>query len=52
MAADGVASANSAWISQQWQSALFQILNSGASECILIIDEIQKIDNWAEVIKT
>jgi uncharacterized protein len=52
VAADGVASANSAWISQQWQSARFQLLNSGASECILIIDEIQKIDNWAEVIKT
>ena len=52
VAADGVASANSTWISQQWQSARFQLLNSRASECILIIDEIQKIDNWAEVIKT
>lgn len=52
VAADGVASANSAWISQQWQAARFQLLNSGLSECILIIDEIQKIDNWAEVIKT
>ncbi|MEA5457627.1 ATP-binding protein [Arcicella sp. LKC2W] len=51
VAADGVASANSVWISQQWQSARFQLLSSGAEECILIIDEIQKIDNWAEVIK-
>lgn len=51
VAADRVASANSAWISQQWQSARFQLLSSGAEECILIIDEIQKIDNWAEVIK-
>jgi uncharacterized protein len=52
VAADGVASANSYWINQQWQSARFLLLNSGASECVLIIDEIQKIDNWAEVIKT
>lgn len=52
VAADGVASASSAWISQQWQTARFQLLNSGASECTLIIDEIQKIDNWAEIIKT
>lgn len=51
VAADAVPSANSAWISQQWQTARFQLLNTGASECILIIDEIQKIDNWAEVIK-
>jgi uncharacterized protein len=50
-AADGVASANSVWISQQWQSARYQLLSSGAASCILIIDEIQKIDNWAEVIK-
>ena len=52
VAADGVASANNAWISQQWQTARFQLLNSGAEECVLIIDEIQKIDNWAEIIKT
>ena len=30
VAADGVASANNAWISQQWQTARFQLLNSGA----------------------
>ena len=52
VAADGVPSANSIWISQQWQLARFQLLNTGVEECILIIDEIQKIDNWAEIIKT
>ncbi|MEA5140186.1 ATP-binding protein [Arcicella rigui] len=52
VAADGVPSANASWISQQWQTARFQLLNTGAKECILIIDEIQKIDNWAEIIKT
>jgi uncharacterized protein len=52
VAADGVASANNSWISQQWETARFQLFNSGSNECILIIDEIQKIDNWAEIIKT
>ena len=51
VAADAVPSANSVWISQQWETARFQLLHAGASECVLIIDEIQKIDNWAEVIK-
>jgi uncharacterized protein len=51
VAADGVPSANHVWISQQWQSARFQAFNSGVFECILVIDEIQKIDNWAEIIK-
>ncbi|MFN8355414.1 MAG: ATP-binding protein [Spirosomataceae bacterium] len=51
VAADAVPSANSTWISQQWQSARFQAFSSEVKECVLIIDEIQKIENWAEVIK-
>ncbi len=49
--ADAVGGANSAWIVQQWEAARFQLRSSGASEALLIIDEIQKIDNWAEHVK-
>lgn len=51
VAADGVISANGAWISQQWEAARFQWMNSGAKELILVFDEIQKIENWAEIVK-
>lgn len=36
---------NFAWILENWQ-------NARSSKSILVIDEIQKIDNWAEHIKT
>ena len=50
-AADAVASANNAWIEQQWEAARFRMRSNGATEGLLVIDEIQKIDNWADVIK-
>lgn len=51
LSADGVASANEIWINQQWESARFQLLNSNASEILLVIDEIQKIENWSDLVK-
>ncbi|MCA0365732.1 MAG: ATP-binding protein [Bacteroidetes bacterium] len=51
VAADGVANSNFLWIEQQWETARFILKNQNATECILIIDEIQKIDNWAEIVK-
>ncbi|MBD2700339.1 ATP-binding protein [Spirosoma sp. BT702] len=51
VSADAVGAANSAWIAQQWEATRFQLRTSGASEGLLIIDEIQKIDNWAEQVK-
>lgn len=50
-AADAVPFANGAWIEQQWETARFQLKTTGAKEVLLVIDEIQKIDNWAEIIK-
>ncbi len=35
------------WLNQQWQQAL-----SKSSSCLLVIDEIQKVPNWSERIKT
>ncbi|MCJ7715733.1 MAG: AAA family ATPase, partial [Anaerolineales bacterium] len=39
------------WISQQWETARFLIQRSGQKEAILIIDEVQKIENWSEEVK-
>lgn len=50
-AADGVASSNFNWIDQQWQMIRQQLKTSEATEALLVIDEIQKIENWAEIIK-
>lgn len=51
VAADGVANSNFAWIEQQWETARIIMNNQNANECLLVIDEIQKIDNWAEIVK-
>ena len=51
VSADGVSSANAVWIEQQWEAARFQIRTTGAADGLLVIDEIQKIDNWAETVK-
>jgi predicted AAA+ superfamily ATPase len=52
VSADGVGAANAVWIEQQWESIRFQLRQSGTTTGVLVIDEIQKIDNWAEVVKT
>lgn len=50
-AADAVSATDSAWLMQVWESARLRMKVSGASEFLLVIDEIQKIDNWSEVVK-
>lgn len=49
--ADGVANINSTWLQQIWESARLIMATMGAKEHLLVIDEIQKIDNWSETIK-
>ncbi|MCL2649887.1 MAG: ATP-binding protein [Candidatus Azobacteroides sp.] len=49
--ADAILATNSAWLMQVWESARLQLKTSGATEFLLVIDEIQKIDNWSEVVK-
>jgi uncharacterized protein len=51
ISADGIPSANETWISQQWESARFQLNNSASKELLLVIDEIQKIEGWSDLIK-
>ncbi len=49
--ADAVSATNAAWLMQVWESARLRMRASGTSEFLLVIDEIQKIDNWSEVVK-
>lgn len=49
--ADAISATNSAWLMQVWETARLKMKASGANEYLLVIDEIQKIDNWSEVVK-
>jgi uncharacterized protein len=49
--ADAISATNSAWLAQVWESARLRLKVSGASEFLIVIDEIQKIDNWSELVK-
>ena len=49
--ADAISATNSAWLMQVWESARLQLKASEAPEFLLVIDEIQKIENWSEVVK-
>jgi|SRR5690554_1491016 len=51
VSADAVPSSASGWIEQQWEAARIKMKNSQAKSFLLIIDEIQKINNWSELIK-
>ena len=49
--ADNVPASNTAWVSNCW-AAVRSLKESKGLECvILVIDEIQKITNWSEVVK-
>lgn len=49
--ADAIEPGNSAWISEQWSVVRLKMEFEHQQEHILIIDEVQKIDNWSEVVK-
>ncbi|MEG0518576.1 MAG: ATP-binding protein [Bacteroidales bacterium] len=49
--ADAISATNSAWLMQAWETARLKMKASGAQEYLLVIDEIQKIDNWSELVK-
>ena len=51
VSADGVINSNWLWIQQIWENARIQLKNALKNELILIIDEIQKLDNWSEIVK-
>ena len=49
--ADNVPATNSAWISDCWAAVRSLKESRGWESVILVIDEIQKIANWSEVVK-
>jgi len=49
--ADAFDAFNVAWLEQQWETARLKMDLEKASEFLLVIDEIQKIDNWSEIVK-
>jgi hypothetical protein len=49
--ADNVPAGDRAWISNCWASARNMMEAKGAQSWVLVIDEIQKIANWSEVVK-
>lgn len=49
--ADSISPDDSDWIRRIWESARSAMSLRKESEWILVIDEIQKIDNWSEAVK-
>ena len=49
--ADAVEPKDIDWIHRVWEGARITMMLRGEAERLLVIDEIQKIDNWSEVVK-
>lgn len=49
--ADAVEPNDNDWIRRVWESARTTMTLRGEAEHLLVIDEIQNIDNWSEVVK-
>ncbi|MEP0713719.1 MAG: ATP-binding protein [Algoriphagus sp.] len=51
IAADAVPATDRVWIAQQWEAARIKQSSAPETPYILVIDEVQKIDNWSEQVK-
>ena len=51
VSADAIAAGNKIWLEQQWETARIKLVQHETKEFLLVIDEIQKIDNWSETVK-
>ena len=49
--ADGVVSSDTKWLYGVWQSVRVRMQLRKEEEHLLVIDEIQKLDNWSEAVK-
>lgn len=49
--ADGVATSGSSWLSQQWETIRIKSHKNQHQKSLLVLDEVQKIDNWSEQVK-
>jgi predicted AAA+ superfamily ATPase len=48
---DAVFTDQVSWLEQQWNAARAMLSNSENKEGVLVIDEIQKIQGWSEIVK-
>lgn len=39
------------WLQQQWETVRLKLNSTGAKEALLVIDEIQKIPDWSNLVK-
>lgn len=51
ISADNIPAAEQNWIAQNWELVRLKLKQQNKKTAILIIDEIQKINNWSEQIK-
>jgi predicted AAA+ superfamily ATPase len=49
--ADAVPTGGSIWIDQVWDTARLKLKSENKGQILLILDEIQKIPNWSELVK-
>lgn len=49
--ADDIPGASSDWLSQIWETQRMRMLAKAESRRLLVIDEVQKIQNWSETVK-
>jgi predicted AAA+ superfamily ATPase len=50
--ADAIPASDSLWLEQVWESARLKMNQHPDEDFLLVIDEIQKINNWSEIIKS
>ena len=50
--ADNVPATKTSWVAECWQTVRTKMKVQGYTEIIIVIDEIQKIDNWSSAVKT
>ncbi|MEJ0105489.1 MAG: ATP-binding protein [Bacteroidota bacterium] len=51
VSADAITAGDTTWLEQQWETARIKMQQAEAGEFLLVIDEIQKIENWSETVK-
>ncbi|TSA31618.1 MAG: ATP-binding protein [Porphyromonadaceae bacterium] len=49
--ADGLVTAGSVWLREQWDFARIRQEQNPSAAFLLILDEIQKVENWSEIVK-
>jgi predicted AAA+ superfamily ATPase len=51
VSADNVPKTDTFWISEMWATARARMKAANATEFLLVIDEVHKLDNWSEAVK-